>query len=71
VAWLMLGAHLLDLYWLLFPALGRGVLLSWPEASFALCFAGAALLLVRRALRWGEDMAVGDPFLAEGLGFRL
>ena len=30
VACLMLGAHALDLYWLVFPVLGRGVLFSWP-----------------------------------------
>ncbi len=47
VAALMLFGHFVDLYWLIFPALGRGVLLSWPEVSFALFFGGAALLWVR------------------------
>jgi len=71
VALLVLGAHLLDLYWLVFPALGRGVLLSWPEASFALFFLSAGLLWVRWSFGWGEDMPVGDPFLRQGLEFRL
>jgi hypothetical protein len=71
VAALMLGAHLLDIYWLIFPVLGKGVLLSWPELSFALFFLSAALLWVRGAMEKGEDMPVGDPFLREGLEFRL
>jgi len=71
VAALMLGAHLLDLYWLVFPVLGKGILLSWPELSFALFFLSGALLWLRGAMEQGADMPTGDPFLAEGLGFRL
>jgi hypothetical protein len=71
VALLMLGAHLLDLYWLIFPVLGRTPRLWWPELSFALCFVGGALLWIRRAREQGEDMPIGDPFLREGLEFRL
>ena len=67
----MLVAHLLDLIWLVAPALGRGVLLSWHELSFALGFAGASLLWCRRLRRWGADWPVGDPGLARGLEFRL
>jgi len=71
VAMLMLGAHALDLYWLVFPVLGKGVLFSWPELSFALFFVGCGLLWMRKALAWGEDMPVGDAFLRQGLEFRL
>lgn len=71
VATLMLAAHLLDLYWLIFPVLGKGILLSWPELSFALFFLSGALLWVRGAMEKGADMPVGDPFLQEGLEFRL
>ncbi|MBN1612108.1 MAG: hypothetical protein JW940_36085 [Polyangiaceae bacterium] len=71
VGLLMLGAHLLDMYWLIFPALGHGPVCSWPEVSFALFFGGGALLWLRRAFGAGEDMPVGDPFLQEGLEFRL
>ena len=71
VAVLVLAAHYLDLYWLIFPALGRGVLFSWPEISFAMLFAGSGLLWLARAETRGEDMPVGDPFLAEALEFRL
>ena len=71
VAYLMLGAHFLDLYWLIFPVLGARPLFSWPELSFALFFVSGMLLWIRGAMEKGEDMPVGDPFLREGLEFRL
>jgi hypothetical protein len=71
VAALVLGAHFLDLYWLVFPVLGARPLFSWPELGFAAFFIGVSLLWMRRALRQGADMPVGDPGLAEGLAFKL
>ena len=71
VALLMLTAHVLDIYWLIFPALGGNPRFAWPELSFALFFLGGILLWVRGAMQKGEDMPVGDPFLREGLEFRL
>lgn len=71
VSLLMLAAHWLDLYWLVFPSAGKTPVFSWPEVSFALCFVGLAILWIRRAMLQGEDMPVGDPFLEEGLEFRL
>jgi hypothetical protein len=71
VAFLMLGAHLLDLYWLLFPVLGATPRFSWPELSFACFFISAILLWFKGAMEKGEDMPIGDPFLREGLEFRL
>jgi len=71
VAILMLAAHVLDMYWLIFPALGGSPRFGWPELSFALFFLGGILLWVRGAMEKGEDMPVGDPFLREGLEFRL
>ncbi len=70
VAVLMLVAHVLDLYWLIFPVLGPPRLF-WPELSFALFFISGGLLWVRAAMERGEDMPAGDPFLREGLEFRL
>lgn len=64
---LLLACHWLDLWWHIFPALGHGRFLSWPELSFALLFGGVALAWLARADRRGEDMPAGDPFLAEGL----
>ena len=71
VAPVVLVAHWLDLYWLVFPALGPAPRWSWPELGFALLFLGGALLWLRAAMARGEDMPVGDPFLGEGLEFRL
>lgn len=71
VALLVLGAHFLDLYWLVFPVLGARPLCSWPELGFALFFVGLSLLWLRRSLGQGADMPVGDPGLAEGLAFKL
>jgi len=71
VAYLMLFAHALDMYWLIFPVLGLEPRFSWPELSFALFFLGGILLWLRGAMQKGEDMPVGDPFLREGLEFRL
>ncbi len=68
---LFLVAHFFDLYWLIFPAVGRTPAMSWPELSFALFFGGIALLWLRRAMTLGEDMPIGDPFLAEALEFHL
>ncbi len=71
VAVLILLAHFLDLYWLIFPIVGASPSFSWPELSFALFFLGLTLLWVSNAMTKGEDMPVGDPFLKEGLEFRL
>jgi hypothetical protein len=71
VALVVLASHWIDLYWLVFPALGRTPVCSWPELGFALFFLGGALLWLRSAMERGEDMPVGDPFLKEGLEFRL
>lgn len=71
VAFLMLGAHVLDLYWLIFPALGATPPFGWPEWAFASFFLALGILWARGAMEKGEDMPVGDPFLREGLEFRL
>jgi hypothetical protein len=71
VAALMLVAHWLDLYWMIFPVLGHNPLFGWPEISFALLFLSAGLLWARRSMQRGEDMPIGDPLLGEGLEFRL
>ncbi len=68
---LMLVSHWMDLYWMIFPALGRGVLFGWPEFSFGLLFISAGFLWIRRSMSRGEDMPIGDPLLSEGLEFRL
>ncbi len=67
----VLCSHWLDLYWMIFPVLGRHPLLGWPELSFGLLFISGGLLWIRHVLNRGPDMPVGDPLLGEGLEFRL
>jgi len=69
IAAVVLVAHALDLFWLIFPVLG--VLPSWQEVSFALLFVSAGLLWARRAMEQGKDMPVGDPQIQAALEFRL
>ena len=71
IAFIMLVAHWLDLYWMIFPALGKEPFFSWPEIAFGFFFLSVSLLWIRRAMTRGADMPVGDPFLREGLEFRL
>ena len=71
IAMFMLLAHWLDLYWMIYPVLGKGALFSWPELSFGVFFVASSLLWIRHAMNRGADMPVGDPFLREGLEFRL
>jgi hypothetical protein len=71
VSLVVLVAHLVDLYWMVFPVLGGQLILGWPEASFALFFVGVGLVWVRHSMSWGDDLPVGDPLLAEGLEFHL
>ena len=71
IAVIMLLAHWLDLYWMVFPVLGKGPVFSWPELSFALFFISASLLCFLRLMARGAAMPVGDPFLREALEFRL
>ena len=68
---LMLAAHWLDLYWMIFPSLGGWLLFGWQELSFGSLFVCAGLLWIRRSMKFGEDMPVGDPLLNEGLEFHL
>jgi uncharacterized membrane protein len=63
---ILLG-HFVDLYWLVFPALGQGPRFGWPELAMACFFGGLGLLQIRRAMGRGADMPIGDPLLTRGL----
>lgn len=68
---LVLFSHVLDLYWMIYPALEEESFFGWQELSFAVLFISAALLWIRRSMKRGADMPVGDPMIREGLEFRL
>ena len=67
----ILFSHWLDLYWMIFPVLNRGPVFSWPEFSFGFLFISAGLMWGRYVMNRGPDMPMGDPWLREGLEFRL
>ncbi len=67
----VLFMEFVDVFWLISPILGNGIHLGWPELAFAAFFVSGGLLVLRRGMSLGEDMPVGDPFLAEGLEFHL
>lgn len=71
IATIVLCAHWLDLYWMIFPVLGKGPLFGWQELSFAVFFISVGFLWIRRSMGLGADVPVGDPFLQEGLEFHL
>ncbi len=72
VAYCALAAHLLDLYWIVFPALHRPTLkFGWVEVSFGLLLVPSSLWWASRLMRNGKDMPVGDPNLKAGLAFHL
>jgi hypothetical protein len=71
IATLMLVAHWLDLYWMIYPVLGTNAMFSWPELSFGIFFIASSLLWIRHSMTRSADMPIGDPFLREGLEFRL
>lgn len=66
---ILLG-HLVDIYWMIFPILGKTPRLGWPELAMACLFVGLGGLQLRRALRRGADVPVGDPLLAKGIGWQ-
>ena len=68
--WVIL-MEFVDVFWLISPVLGPGIHLGWPELSFAAFFVPAGLLVLGRAMRLGDDMPSGDPFLQAGLDFHL
>ncbi|MEJ2421221.1 MAG: quinol:cytochrome C oxidoreductase [Acidobacteriota bacterium] len=67
----LLFMEIVDLYWMIFPLLGKNMTLGWPELAFALFFICGGVLVAGRAMAKGEDTPVGDPFIEAGLEFHL
>jgi hypothetical protein len=68
---LVLVGQALDLYWLIVPELGRGVLFGWQEVAFGLFFTGLGLSLAEARMNVGKDLPEGDPNLDASLHYHL
>jgi hypothetical protein len=71
VSILLLFAHYVDLYWVIFPALKKGFFFGWVEIAFAIFFIPVSVWWLKRSMTRGEDMPVGDPRLQSSLEFHL
>jgi hypothetical protein len=67
----ILGAHLLDLYWLVMPTYSESFVFGWMEIGYPFLAAGMILVLLSYMLRRYNIVPVGDPKLQRGLDFRL
>jgi hypothetical protein len=67
----ILGAHLVDLYWLTMPTLNREFTMSWIDVAAPLLVAGAILTTFKFKMGRHNLLPVGDPKLERGLEFHL
>ena len=67
VAIWFLGAHWLDLYWIVFPTFFKSPLFGWMELGIFGGFAGLFLFSVGIFLSRVPVLAIHDPYLQEGL----
>jgi hypothetical protein len=67
----ILGAHLLDLYWLVMPTYSKSFIFGWMEVGYPILAAGMIMVVLSYMLRRYNIIPVGDPKLQRGLDFRL
>ena len=67
----ILGAHLLDLYWLVMPTYSDTVTVGWTELGIPLTAAGLMILALAFSMRRVSLVPVGDPKLERAMKFRL
>jgi hypothetical protein len=69
VAIAVLGAHALEMWWLVLPRVSPAPLPSWSDlAAFAAC-AGLPTAVAAWRMRGVPIVPIGDPYLAEGLRY--
>ncbi len=71
VAIWLLGAHLLDLYWLVMPSYDASVTVGWIELGYPVLAVGLVIVLLSFKVRRYNLVPIGDPKLGRGLEFRL
>jgi len=67
----ILGAHYLDLYWLIVPTESPVFSVSWVAIGFVLLLVGLVMVTVSAKLSRHNLVPIGDPKLERGLQFRL
>jgi len=68
--WLV-GAHFLDLFWLIMPTHSPQAKIGWMELGFPLVGIGMVILLLSWKTKRYNVLPIGDPRLQRGLEFRL
>jgi hypothetical protein len=71
MAWWILIAHLLDLYWLVMPSYSENVSLSWMDLGFPILSLGLMIVVVAYKMHRNNAVPIGDPKLERGLSFHL
>ncbi|MEJ2369174.1 MAG: quinol:cytochrome C oxidoreductase [Acidobacteriota bacterium] len=68
----LLFMEIVDLYWMIFPLLGKNMTLGWPELAFALFFICGGVLVAGRAMAkghaGGRSLYRGRPGLPPVIG---
>ena len=65
----MLVAHYVDVYWMVIPALGRGLHVHWLDAAALAAVGGTSVSVVFLRATGEAGVAVGDPRLAESVRY--
>ena len=71
MAWWILFAHLLDLYWLVMPTYSENVSVSWMDLGFPMLSVGLMIAVVAYKMKRNNAVPIGDPKLERGLSFHL
>jgi hypothetical protein len=67
----ILGAHWVDLYWLVMPSFGKTLSFSPADLAVPLIVSGLVILMLAFKMKRHNLIPVGDPKLTRGLEFHL
>jgi len=68
----IIGAHLLDLYWLIMPTYSpEGIALNWNELAFLMLMVGIMIISFGYKAKRVNHVPVGDPKLQRAMHFHL
>ncbi len=75
-AYWIIGAHVYDLYWLIYPTYSKMVgnvnpIFGWQEIGFIILAVGLMMTSFRMAAKGKNHIPIGDPKLERGLNFHL